>query len=178
MAISALHFSGVKVEQLGHLKVVTGVYQPGASGAAGGTHSYTSGGEIVTQAILKAFSGLLEVRFWNFAKLMKSDFSTATNISFDHARTAAQVGVIHIFQAHAAHTHDILAIGGLTSSETLFLDASQSFGKNAATNRTIVGATSATTGGVVAAAVQKDAAEVASTTAYTNYTARFMILGR
>mgnify|MGYP001571590060 CR=1 FL=1 len=52
----------------------------------------------------------------------------------------------------AAHTHDMLGIGGLatTSNEALFLDASQKFGKNAATNRTIVGSTSATTGGVVA----------------------------
>jgi hypothetical protein len=52
--------------------------------------------------------------------------------------------------ALGTHIHDIKAIGGLTSSEALFLDASQKFGKNAATDRTIVGSTSATTGGVVA----------------------------
>ena len=50
-----------------------------------------------------------------------------------------------------SHTHDIKALGGLTSSEPLLLDASQNFGKNAATNRTIVGSTSANTGGVVSA---------------------------
>lgn len=49
-----------------------------------------------------------------------------------------------------AHTHDLKAIGGLTSSEALFLDASQKFGKSAATDRTIVGSTSGTTGGVSA----------------------------
>lgn len=57
-----------------------------------------------------------------------------------------------MFQSPAqTHTHDIKALGGLTSSEPLLLDASQNFGKNAATNRTIVGSTSATTGGVVSA---------------------------
>lgn len=49
-----------------------------------------------------------------------------------------------------SHTHDIKAIGGLTSSEPLFLDSAQKFGKNAATNRTIVGANSTSDGGVVA----------------------------
>ena len=52
---------------------------------------------------------------------------------------------------NAAHAHDILALGGLTSSEALFLDASQKFGKNAATNRTVAGANSATTGGIQSA---------------------------
>ena len=55
------------------------------------------------------------------------------------------------------HTHDIKALGGLTSSEPLLLDASGVFGKNAATNRTIVGANSATTGGVVSATLAASA---------------------
>lgn len=63
------------------------------------------------------------------------------------------------------HTHDIKAMGGLTSSEALLLDASQAFGKNAATNRTIIGANSTTTGGVVsatlAAAAQTEPTSVA-----------------
>lgn len=76
---------------------------------------------------------------------------------------------IVMFQAPAqTHTHDIKAIGGLTSSEPLLLDASQVFGKNAATNRTIVGANSATTGGVVsatlAAAAQTEPTSVALAT--------------
>lgn len=65
----------------------------------------------------------------------------------------------------ASHVHDITAIGGLTSSEPLLLDASQKFGKNAATNRTIVGSTSATTGGVVAAIPAAVVSEAASSLA-------------
>ena len=63
----------------------------------------------------------------------------------------------------STHTHDIKALGGLTSSEALLLDSSQSFGKNAATNRTIVGSTSANTGGVVAAVPAAANAEITGT---------------
>lgn len=57
---------------------------------------------------------------------------------------------IVMFQSPArTHAHDILALGSLISSEPLLLDSSQLFGKNAATNRTLSGAKSATNGGIL-----------------------------
>ena len=70
--------------------------------------------------------------------------------------------------------HDMKAIGGLTSSEALFLDASQSFGKQAATDRTVVGSTAATTGGVLASALVEVASgtDLSSTPGTIKVTAR------
>lgn len=49
----------------------------------------------------------------------------------------------------ADHTHDMLYIGGITATEAVAIQGGDTLGKNAATNRTIAGATSATKGGVV-----------------------------
>lgn len=177
MAISHLHFSGLKVTQIGNRKMVTGIYQPGASGAAGGTHSYTSGGEVVTQAILKAGLGLLEVNFWEFESLLKSDYTDCAQIAFDHAYTASQVGVIHIFQAIPAHLHGFLVKGGTAAATTDVVNIkSLVIGKEEATDRTNAGG--ASNGGVQNSTAVNVAAEVASTTAYTNYTSRFVAIGR
>ena len=64
----------------------------------------------------------------------------------------------------AAHTHDLIYIGGVTITEPVAIEAGDKLGKNAATNRTIAGVDSATKGGVVAgAAVSATAAlEVAN----------------
>lgn len=48
------------------------------------------------------------------------------------------------------HTHDLKFMGGITATEPVAIDGGDTLGKNAATNRTIVGADSATKGGVVA----------------------------
>jgi len=50
------------------------------------------------------------------------------------------------------HTHNLTYIGGITASEAVAIDGGDTLGKNAATDRTIVGADSATKGGVVAVA--------------------------
>lgn len=52
--------------------------------------------------------------------------------------------------ALATHTHDELYIGGITATEAVAIQGGDTLGKNAATNRTIVGANSATKGGIVA----------------------------
>lgn len=75
------------------------------------------------------------------------------------------------------HTHDIFALGGLTSSEPLLLDAAVSFGKNAATNRTIVGSTSATTGGVVSATLAAAAGVEPSAVAIAAQTIEVEVIG-
>lgn len=60
---------------------------------------------------------------------------------------------LRIFQsaALATHTHDLKFIGGITATEPVAIDGGDTLGKNAATDRTIAGANSATKGGVVAA---------------------------
>lgn len=83
-----------------------------------------------------------------------------------------------MFQSPAeTHTHDIKALGGLTSSEALLLDASQNFGKNAATNRTIVGSTSANTGGVVSATLAAAALTEPNTVALAAQTVYVEVIG-
>jgi hypothetical protein len=51
------------------------------------------------------------------------------------------------------HTHDVKLIGGITATEPVAVQGGDTLGKNAATDRTIAGADSATKGGVVAAAL-------------------------
>jgi len=46
------------------------------------------------------------------------------------------------------HTHDMTFIGGITASESVAIYGGDTLGKNAATNRTILGADVATKGGV------------------------------
>lgn len=116
--------------------------------------SYGSGGDAVTVAKCKAaFQGISNIKFIQCTPAFPaSGAATALDVVFEPINDGTNAGKFHVYNSMEGHTHDIKAIGGLTLSETLCLDASQSFGKNAATNRTIVGSTSATTGGVVATA--------------------------
>jgi hypothetical protein len=99
----------------------------------------------------------------------------ASGYRFQYDQSAEKLIVM---QAPAqTHSHDIKAIGGLTSSEPLLLDASQVFGKNAATNRTIVGANSATTGGVVSATLAAAAMAEASAVAIAAQTIEVEVIG-
>lgn len=50
------------------------------------------------------------------------------------------------------HTHDLKYIGGIAETEAVMIAGGDTLGKNAATDRTVAGADSATKGGVVAAA--------------------------
>lgn len=52
----------------------------------------------------------------------------------------------------AAHAHDVKFIGGIAETEAVMIAGGDTLGKNAATDRTVAGADSATKGGVVAAA--------------------------
>lgn len=69
---------------------------------------------------------------------------------------------VRIFQSASvpAHTHDIQLIGGITATEPVAVEGGDTLGKNAATDRTIAGADSATKGGVVAKAAVAAAALV------------------
>ena len=106
-----------------------------------GSLTYPSGGIPLTKAKLGCPAKIVSLQIIDGAN------ANGLAYKYDYANEK-----LRIYNTTAAHTHDIKAIGGLTSSEALFLDSSQSFGKNAATDRTIAGSTSATTGGVVASA--------------------------
>lgn len=135
--------------------------------------SYTNGGEVLTNAILAAKFGFKKIRQLIFTP------TGGVDAAFDAgAASAGNQGKLHVYQSGIqAHTHDITAIGGLTSSEALFLDASQKFGKNAATNRTIVGSTSATTGGVAPVTAANTATEVVAGQNLASSTIKFMAWG-
>lgn len=107
-----------------------------------GALTYPSGGIPLTKAKLGCPANLLSF------KILDGGAASGVIVKYDYANQK-----LRLYNSVSAHTHDIKAIGGLTSSEALFLDASQKFGKTAATDRTIVGSTSATTGGVVNSAV-------------------------
>jgi hypothetical protein len=131
-----------------------------------GPASYTSGGETMTVANARSIlEGITNIDFLIPSPSVVSAYTSRTTCVYEPLNTSTNTGKFHFYssvpahnhdllivggQTAQTHTHDVKAIGGLTSSEALFLDASQSFGKTAATNRTIVGSTSATTGGVVA----------------------------
>lgn len=99
----------------------------------------------------------------------------ASGYKFQYDQSAEKLIVM---QAPAqTHAHDILALGGLTSSEPLLLDAAVSFGKNAATNRTIAGANSATKGGVMSATLAAAGLAEASTVAIAAQTIEVEVIG-
>lgn len=101
----------------------------------------------------------------------------AVEVQFEPTNTGGNVGNLRFMNATHAHNHDMAIIGGLTSSEPVFLDASVSLGKTAATNRTVLGATSSTTGGVKNAAAAAAATEVTSTTNLSTYSCWFIGIG-
>lgn len=144
-----------------------------------GPASYTSGGEVLTRTVCRqAMQGISQIDFLIPAPAANTtDFSTFTDIAFQPINDGTNVGKIHLYNEAPGHTHDMLAKGGLTSSEALFLDASQSFGKTAATDRTIVGSTSATTGGVVAAAAGTTSTEASAATNYSGLASWFFGFG-
>lgn len=169
MALAAGDFTVTKTIHLGKgYRKVIGRYTPSGT--------YTSGGEVMTAAIANAKLGLSTIDYMNFTPLVPSAGTTYVQLVYDHA--AVGTAKIHASNAVAAHTHNITAIGGLVSSEALFLDASQKFGKAAATDRTIVGSTSATTGGVAVNTAVTVNTELAASTDISTYSCSFVAYGQ
>lgn len=75
--------------------------------------------------------------------------------------------------ALGSHVHDTLFIGGITATEAVAIQGGDTLGKNAATNRTIAGASSATKGGNVAVS----AGTPAGTVAASNFTGTAVAAG-
>jgi hypothetical protein len=144
-----------------------------------GPSSYTASGEVLSKTVCKAaMEGISEIYSLMVPRAMPVGGATSVACGFEVLNTSTNTGTFHYYNSVDTHTHDIKAIGGLTSSEALFLDASQSFGKTAATNRTIVGSTSATTGGVVATADDIADNEAAASGNYSTYIAYCYGIGR
>lgn len=82
-----------------------------------------------------------------------------------------------LMQAPAqTHAHDMFILGGQTHDATLGLNAS-SLGKNAATNITLNGSNSATTGGVMSSTLAAAALAQASTVAIAAQTIEVEVIG-
>jgi hypothetical protein len=160
-------FSNIQRSAVGNRWLVTGTYTPSAS-------NQSATGDAITAAALKQMR-LSKIDTLIFQQIHGNSAANLAGIAWERNTTAG--GKIHIYNAVAPHTHDVLALGGLTSSEPLFVDAAVSFGKNAATNRTIVGATAATTGGVMPSAALANSTEAAAGN-FSAYRAEFICVGR
>lgn len=99
---------------------------------------------------------------------------------FDYVKSTGKVLAYVGGGATAAHTHDLLIIGGRIASTTNDIAhyATDILGKEAATNATIAGADSATKGGVVAAAASGTAGtEVTNATSLSGITFNWRAIG-
>lgn len=86
-------------------------------------------------------------------------------------------GKLVVMQAPAqTHTHDIKVIESVTADATVGLNGA-TYGKNTASNVTIVGENSATTGGVVSATLAAAALAEASTVAIAAQTIEVEVIG-
>lgn len=108
--------------------------------------SYTTGGLAITAAQI----GLGRIDFLEFDQgasgyIVNYDKTTGKVLVYSSAMGATFTG-----NALATHTHDMKYIGGITATEPVAIQGGDTLGKNAATDRTIAGANSATKGGVVA----------------------------
>lgn len=82
-----------------------------------------------------------------------------------------------VMQAPAqTHTHDVKVIAGITEDSTIGLQG-QIFGKNSATNATIVGANSTTNGGVVSATLAAASLAEAAAVAIAAQTIEVQVIG-
>lgn len=129
--------------------------------------SYPTGGEALTPETL----GLRTIDFLVV--------ENASGYTFEYDRTNEKLKAF-AGGGQAAHTHDLLYIGGITATEPVAIDGGDTLGKNAATNRTIAGADVATKGGVQpTTATIAAASEVANTTDLSALTAvRLLAIGK
>lgn len=98
--------------------------------------SYPSGGESLTPAIL----GLTSI------SNLRAEPKGGYTFEYDYS---AQTLKVMKSAAVAGHVHDVKLIGGITATEPVAVQGGDTLGKNAAADRTIAGADSATKGGIV-----------------------------
>jgi hypothetical protein len=149
-----------------------------------GPASYAAAGEILTHAIAKAGLGLQKIHSLQFGPLLDADGSAGAIgviAAFDHNATSTTHGKIRALTSGlAAHTHDFLVIGGQGAAGTDTVTApagTDILGKQEAGNAEILGADSATKGGVVASTVDQLAGDVATATNLSAFVSRFVAIG-
>lgn len=105
----------------------------------------------------------------------------AGGYTFEWVKSTGKVKAYLASGALAAHTHDIFIPGSQAAASTAGVAwyATDIFGKEAATDKTILGSASATKGGVVAVSAGSAAAstEVSDTTALAGVTFNFRAIG-
>ena len=111
-----------------------------SSGTIAFDSEYPTGGESLTPAMI------------GLGTIENIDIEPKTGYTFVYDHTNKKVLVYEAGAGAAAHTHDLLIIGGqaATTTNEVAHYATDILGKEAATNATIAGADSATKGGVVA----------------------------
>lgn len=110
-----------------------------------------------------------------FIRSLKVVDQGTSGYTFQYDQSAEKLVVM---QAPAqTHTHDMIYIGGITATEAVAIDGGDTLGKNAATNRTIAGADSATKGGAVSATLAAAALAEASAVAIAAQTIEVEVVG-
>lgn len=174
MALAATQFTAVRRYGLSPGRwTVTGTFT--------GPASYTSGGELLTNAILKAALGLRSLIFIDFTPAIPAAGTTATEFAFDHTPVTpgTDQGKIHAYAGGGgAHTHSFLAKGGQAAAGTDALSIKGTtpvtIGKEAATDATNIGGVG---GGVQAVTATTAASEIAGTTDLSTFICHFRAEG-
>lgn len=177
MALAASDFSRTARFHLGPLgKVWIGTWT--------GPASYAAAGEALTHAIAKTAFGMHKIHAISVGPLIDADASAGAvgfMAAFDYASTSTTHGKFRALTSGlAAHTHDMLVIGGQAAAGTDTVTAPAAtdiLGKEEAGNAEILGVDSATKGGVVASTVDEHAGDVATATDLSDYTSRIIVWG-
>ena len=111
MAIHQSHFTAVSRIPVGAGRwEVFATYTPGQAGAAGGTHSYADGGEVLTDALVLAAFGVRRILHALVQNLNDptTNPATSTALIFDHNTSGTTQGKLRAFNYTRAHTHPTL----------------------------------------------------------------------
>lgn len=169
MALAATDFSLVKRRGVAPgTWVITGKYT--------GPASYASGGEILTNAILKSALGINKIDSAIFSPFIDASGNAGVGLVFDHVSTSTTQGKIRAINAgNTAHLHSFLVKGGTAAAGTDTVNIkSLVIGKEEVTDRTNLGGTG---GGVQNSTAVAGGSEVAAATNLSSYSSRFVIYG-
>lgn len=174
MALAASDFTLVKRRGVAPgTWVVTGKYT--------GPSSYTSGGESLTNAILKAATGLNTITTASFSPMFNTSGNTGVSVVFDHVAVVgtSQGKIRFVNQGSTAHLHSFKVIGGQAAAGTDTITVKGSspvvIGKEEATDKTALGG--ATNGGVLNSTSVAAGDEVTAGTSLSSFSCRFVIYG-
>ncbi len=135
--------------------------------------SYTSGGEVLTNAIMAARFGLKKIRYMSFQP------TGGVSVVWDGVSTSTSQGKLHAYQSGlAAHTHSFLVKGGTAAAGTDAINIKGTtpvtIGKEAVTDATNLGGAG---GGVQAVAAVNSGTEVVAGQNLSAATAKYVVWG-